>query len=107
MESVSIVTEGWGSGAVTTDDAELTQRMRMFRNHGITMDFRQREKAGGWFYEMVALGYNYRLTDIQCALGLSQLKRLKEFKARRQELVKEYNKAFRHGLGPCDRAQDH
>ncbi len=50
--------------------------MRVFRNHGITTDHRQRAETGGFFYEMVDLGYNYRITDFQCALGISQLRKL-------------------------------
>ena len=61
---------------ITTDNAEYAQRMKQFRNHCITTDHRQRAEQGSWFYEMVDLGYNYRLTDIQCALGRSQLKKL-------------------------------
>ena len=75
---VKPITTGEG-GMVTTNDAELARRMRTFRNHGITTDHRQREQAGSWLYEMVDLGYNYRLTDIQCALGLSQLRKLPDW----------------------------
>ena len=75
LHPVKHITTGEG-GVITTDDAELAARLRLFRNHGITTDHRQRETAGSWFYEMVDLGYNYRLTDFQCALGLSQLKKL-------------------------------
>jgi len=72
---VKHITTGEG-GMVTTNDVELARRLRMFRNHGIDSDARQRQAQGQWYYEMVALGYNYRLTDIGCALGLSQLRRL-------------------------------
>jgi perosamine synthetase len=68
--------------------------MRIFRNHGITSDHRQREQQGSWFYEMVDLGYNYRITDIQCALGLSQLRKLSAWVKRRQEIAQRYNAAF-------------
>jgi perosamine synthetase len=68
--------------------------MRIFRNHGITSDHRQREQQGSWFYEMVDLGYNYRLTDIQCALGLSQLSKLPGWIERRQEIASRYDAAF-------------
>ena len=61
---VKHITTGEG-GMITTGDPELARRMRVFRNHGITTDHRQREKQGSWFYEMVDLGYNYRLTDVQ------------------------------------------
>jgi perosamine synthetase len=90
---VKHITTGEG-GAITTEDAELARRMRMFRNHGITTDHRQREQQGSWFYEMVALGYNYRLTDVQCALGLSQLRKLPEWLRRRREIARRYDEAF-------------
>jgi len=67
--------------------------MRIFRNHGITSDHRQRTEQGSWFYEMVDLGYNYRITDIQCALGLSQLKRLPKFLERRRQIAMRYDDA--------------
>lgn len=82
-------------GMITTDDPALAQAMRVFRNHGITTDHRQREQRGSWFYEMVHLGYNYRLTDIQCALGMSQLRRLPDSLSRRQEIAGMYDAAFR------------
>ncbi len=90
---VKHITTGEG-GMVTTDDPELAKRVRVFRNHGITSDHRERERCGSWFYEMVDLGYNYRLPDINCALGLSQLKRLDQNVSRRRELAALYNKAF-------------
>ena len=90
---VKHITTGEG-GMVTTDDPELAQRMRVFRNHGITSDHRQREQQGSWFYEMVDLGYNYRLTDLQCALGMSQLRKLPGWVARRQEIARRYDAAF-------------
>ena len=83
-------------GAVTTGDVELARRMRQFRNHGITTDFRQRAAQGAFAYEMVDLGYNYRLSDIQCALGISQLARLPQSVARRQAIARQYDEAFRH-----------
>lgn len=90
---VKHITTGEG-GVVTTDDPELAWRMRVFRNHGITSDHRQREQQGSWFYEMVDLGYNYRLTDFQCALGLSQLRKLPAWVARRQAIARQYEAAF-------------
>ena len=77
-------------GMVTTDDAQRAAAMRRFRNHGITTDHRQRERQGSWFYEMVELGFNYRLSDIQCALGLSQLGKLQAFVDRRRALARRY-----------------
>jgi perosamine synthetase len=90
---VKHVTTGEG-GAVATNDAEAARRMRMFRTHGITSDFRQRATADSWVYEMQDLGFNYRLSDINCALGLSQLARLGEFIARRQAIAARYDAAF-------------
>ncbi|WP_320006681.1 UDP-4-amino-4,6-dideoxy-N-acetyl-beta-L-altrosamine transaminase [Maridesulfovibrio sp.] len=95
---VKHMTTGEGGMAVT-DNAEYDKRMRIFRNHGITADFRQRD---GWFYEMQDLGFNYRITDFQCALGLSQLSRLPEWVARRRELAAMYDREFSDmdGLSP-------
>lgn len=76
---------------VTTENPQFAERMRTFRNHGITSDHRQREEKGSWFYEMLDLGYNYRLTDFQCALGISQLSKLGHWIARRQEIARRYN----------------
>lgn len=90
---VKHITTGEG-GMVTTDDPHLARRMRVFRNHGITTDHRQREAQGSWFYEMVDLGYNYRLTDVQCALGISQLRKLPDWVARRQAIARQYDAAF-------------
>jgi len=81
-------------GMVTTNNSQLARRMRLFRNHGITSDLHQREKQGSWFYEMTDLGYNYRITDFQCALGLSQLKKLSRFLEHRREIATKYNHAF-------------
>ena len=92
---VKHITTGEG-GMIATDDANLAQRMRMFRGHGITTDHRQREQQGSWVYEMVDLGYNYRLTDFQCALGISQLARLPAWVERRQEIARQYTAAFRN-----------
>lgn len=90
---VKQITTGEG-GMVTTDDPELARRLRLFRNHGITTEARERQERGGWFYEMVALGYNYRITDFQCALGLRQLEKLEGFLARRREIASRYQVAF-------------
>jgi perosamine synthetase len=90
---VKHITTGEG-GIITTDDPELAGRIRLFRNHGITTDHHQRDKQGSWFYEMVDLGYNYRMTDFQCALGISQLQKLPEFLQRRRAIAKHYDEAF-------------
>ena len=68
--------------------------MRRFRNHGIETDHRQRAEKGTWYYEMLDLGYNYRLTDMQCALGLSQLRKLPAWIERRREIATYYDEAF-------------
>ena len=92
-------------GMVTTDDETLAGRARAFRNHGINTDFRQRAEAGTWYYEMVDLGYNYRISDIQCALGRSQLNKLDRWVARRQEIAKQYDAASQQieGITPLTR----
>ena len=90
---VKHMTTGEG-GMITTNDAELARRMRIFRNHGISTDHRQRAERGGFYYEMVTLGYNYRITDFQCALGLSQLGKLPGFVRRRRELAALYDAAL-------------
>ena len=81
-------------GAVTTAEEPLARRLRLFRNHGITTDSREREQTGSWQYEMVELGYNYRLTDLQCALAQSQLKKLPAFLASRREIARRYTAAL-------------
>ena len=98
LHPVKHITSGEG-GMVTTDDPGLAKRMRLFRNHGITTDHRQREASGSWFYEMVDLGYNYRLTDFQCALGASQLGKLPVWVLRRREIAARYDAAFADAPG--------
>ena len=90
---VKHVTTGEG-GMITTDDQTLADRMRLFRNHGIATDHRQRDAQGSWFYEMMELGYNYRITDFQCALGISQLKKLPKSIEIRREIAHRYDEAF-------------
>lgn len=82
---VKPITTGEG-GAVTTMDPELADRLRRFRSHGIV----RRPEHGGWFYEIAEMGFNYRMTDIQAALGLAQLKRLDEFIQRRNDIADRY-----------------
>ena len=91
---VKHLTTGEG-GMVATNDARLAETLRRFRNHGIGSEARQRQESGQWFYEMVLLGFNYRLTDIACALGLSQLEKLEANLARRREIAAQYAAAFR------------
>jgi UDP-4-amino-4,6-dideoxy-N-acetyl-beta-L-altrosamine transaminase len=104
---VKHITTGEG-GVVTTNSAELAARLRLFRSHGITSDARSREAAGSWFYEMVALGFNYRITDLQCALGVSQLTHANEWLARRVAIARQYDQAFAavEGLSLPERRAD-
>jgi UDP-4-amino-4,6-dideoxy-N-acetyl-beta-L-altrosamine transaminase len=94
-------------GMVTTDRTDFADTLRRFRNHGISSEARQRQAEGQWHYEMVLLGFNYRLTDIACALGLSQLEKLGENLSRRREIAAYYAAAFRNlerVTNPCVRA---
>jgi perosamine synthetase len=95
---VKHITTGEG-GMVTTDDAKFARELRTFRNHGIDSEARERQANGQWSYEMVALGYNYRLTDIGCALGLSQLRKIEANLVRRREIAADYTEAFRNVAG--------
>jgi perosamine synthetase len=91
---VKHITTGEG-GMVTTENEKFAETLRRFRNHGISSDARQRQRAGQWRYEMVQLGFNYRLSDIACALGLEQLTKLDANLARRREIAARYSAAFR------------
>ncbi len=92
-------------GMAVTDGVETAAHMRRFRNHGIDSDHRSREARGAHAYDMAELGYNYRLPDVQCALGLAQLSRLDGWVARRQQVAAWYDAgACRHGRGGA--AQD-
>jgi len=92
---VKTVTGGEG-GAILTDSEELAGKLRLFRSHGITRDpeMMGKKDEGSWYYEQIALGFNYRLTDIQSALIISQLDKLTAFARRRREIVRQYNEAF-------------
>lgn len=91
---VKPITTGEG-GIVVTNDEEFYKRMILFRTHGITRNYNlMTEIQGPWYYEQVDLGYNYRITDIQCALGTSQMNRIDEFLEKRRDIVKKYNSAF-------------
>lgn len=92
---VKTVTGGEG-GAVLTNSEEYYQKLLLFRAHGITREeaLMEEEPHGGWYYEQLALGYNYRMTDIQAGLVISQLDKLPLFSARRKEIVARYNEAF-------------
>jgi perosamine synthetase len=86
-------------GMVSTDRTDCAQTLRRFRNHGISSDARQRRAEGQWRYEMVLLGFNYRLPDFACVLGLSQLKKLEANLSRRREIAARYAAAFRDLAG--------
>ena len=93
---VKIITTGEG-GMVLTNDAALYEQLCLYRSHGITRDPKHmtKESDGDWYYQQVALGFNYRMTDIQAALGASQMDRLDEFVARRRFLAARYNELLR------------
>ena len=95
---VKHLTTGEG-GMVTTDNPVFAETLRRFRNHGISSDARQRQSAGQWHYEMVMLGFNYRLTDIACALGLQQMNKLEANLARRRQIAARYAAELRDMRG--------
>lgn len=91
---VKPITTGEG-GMIVTDNEDFYKKMILFRSHGITRDDSMMTRNDGpWFYQQFNLGYNYRITDIQCALGCSQMKKLDRFLALRKEIVAHYNEAF-------------
>lgn len=99
------ITTGEGGMAVT-DNEELYNKLKLFRSHGIARD----DSTEPWYYEQLELGYNYRISDIQCALGISQMKKIDKFIKRRKEIANKYNDAFKnykniiipHQLEDCD-----
>jgi UDP-4-amino-4,6-dideoxy-N-acetyl-beta-L-altrosamine transaminase len=93
---VKIITTGEG-GLVVTNNAELARRMELYRSHGITRDPAQfvEQPTGPWYYEQQSLGFNYRMTDIQAALGTSQLTRVDAYVARRNALAAKYDESLR------------
>lgn len=90
---VKHLTTGEG-GMVTTNNPQYADTLRRFRNHGINSDARDRQREGQWHYEMVLLGFNYRLTDVACALGLRQLSKLEANLQRRRDIATRYTRAF-------------
>lgn len=96
---VKPITTGEG-GVVTTNNEELYNKMMLFRTHGITRNPEHLTKdEGPWYYEQLSLGYNYRIPDIQCALGISQLDKIDLFVNRRREIVNKYNESFNDFIG--------
>jgi len=92
---VKTITTGEG-GAITTKNQDLYKKLKMLRSHGITKEDKYlKDNPGPWYYEMQELGFNYRITDIQAALGTSQLRKLDFFVKRRREIVEKYNEAFK------------
>jgi len=98
---VKHITTGEG-GMVVTNEKELISRVKIFRNHGISEDLHQRQKMGSWYYEIEMPGFNYRLTDFQCALGITQLKKLESRIHKRNFLAKQYDLFFERldGVAP-------
>jgi len=95
-------------GMLTTDHAAVARRATVFRNHGITSDLHDRAEKGSWHYEMVDLGFNYRLTDLQCALGMKQLEKVGAWLDRRREIASRYRNELAHvgGIEPLTTAPD-
>jgi perosamine synthetase len=110
LHPVKAMTTGEG-GVITTSGREFANALRRFRNHGVSTDHFERDRRGSWFYEMVALGYNYRISDIQCALGVSQLDKLTGWLKRRRAIASRYDLAFAElaGIRPLrvDAAVEH
>ena len=96
-----IITTGEG-GMALTNNHEIANKMRLFRSHGVTRNSEEfsvpMRDNGPWYYEQIVLGFNYKMSDIQAALGISQLKRLDHFVAKRNQISKQYNAGFRKSM---------
>ena len=94
---VKIITTAEG-GLATTNDKEISERMQLFRSHGVTRDpeLMIKKAEGDWYYQQVELGFNYRMTELQAALGVSQMKRLDEFVALRHQRQKRYDELLKN-----------
>ena len=90
---VKHITTGEG-GMIVTDSREFAEKLRRFRNHGMSIDHHRRTDMSTWHYEMIDIGYNYRLTDFQCALGIKQLKKIPSWLGKRQLIANLYDEAF-------------
>jgi dTDP-4-amino-4,6-dideoxygalactose transaminase len=92
---VKTITSGEG-GAILTNNEEYFRKLILYRSHGVTRNQEEmtRESEGAWYYQMIDLGFNYRMTDIQAALLISQLDKLPRFIKRRKEIVRQYNESF-------------
>lgn len=102
---VKHITTGEG-GMITTNQAAFYKRLKLFRSHGITRDIGLMQSSeGGWYYEQLELGYNYRITDFQCALGISQLRKLDASVKRRIEIAHRYDEALKEVKGITTPAQ--
>ena len=103
---VKQITTGEG-GMVVSNDKDLIHRIKLFRNHGISDDLHQRREKESWYYEIQMPGFNYRLTDFQCALGISQLKKLESRIHKRNCLAKQYDRFFERidGIAPLKRQE--
>lgn len=103
---VKQITTGEG-GMVVTNEKKVIEKVKLFRNHGIGMDLHQRRKTETWYYEIEMPGFNYRLTDFQCALGISQLKKLESRIHKRNMLANQYDRFFEgmDGIAPLKRRE--
>ena len=103
---VKQITTGEG-GMVVSNEKKLIEKVKLFRNHGISMDFHERRKTETWYYEIEMPGFNYRLTDFQCALGISQLKKLECRIHKRNRLANQYDRFFEgmNGIAPLKKRE--